>query len=181
MIQCAQYQTHENREILILADGRDVADLVPNDGIRYYYQSEFVTIGAKRNAGCELARGELICMFDDDDWSGPERLASQIARLRETGKSVTGYRTMRFTNGSDWWRYDGEQGYALGTSLCFLRTWWMGNRFPANQVGEDAGFVKRAHEQGVLSVAEAGELMFATIHGGNSCPRNVLGSKWTRL
>src|ERR1700730_5261279 len=63
-------QTYAHRELIILDDGTDaIEDLVPSDRrIRYERLPKKITFGAKLNLGCELAKGELIAHFDDDDW-----------------------------------------------------------------------------------------------------------------
>ena len=150
---------------------------MPNDErIRLVEIEEGYLIGAKRNHGCELARGELIAHWDDDDWSAPERLADQVQRITETGKAVTGYRTMCFLEGSHWWLYQGEPLFALGTSLCYRRDWWAANRFKAIQVDEDGTFVKAAQMERQIAVIEAGARMYATVHSGNTSPRNLHGN-----
>jgi O-antigen biosynthesis protein len=171
-------QTHRNAELLILADGEDVRDLVPDDEhIRLIHLEGPITIGDKRNFGCEHAPGEFIAHFDDDDYSAPGRLADQLGRLHESGMSVTGYNSMRFTDGERWWKYAGTVNYALGTSLLYRKDWWLRNRFRSLQVGEDNQFVAQAFASGELATADAGDLMHATIHAGNTSPRS-LGSSW---
>lgn len=179
-IQSAQYQTYKNREILIVADGDSVADLVPNDpSIRLVQLDRYLEIGPKRNLGCSHARGGIIANWDDDDWSHPERLADQIARLIASGKDVTGYDAMRFTDGTNWWQFWAPRnvvgvGRPLGTSLVFRKEWWMRNPFPSVHVGEDGTFADVAREQNALITTEAGELMYATIHPENTSPRDLL-------
>ena len=180
-IACFQSQTHRNAELLILADGEDVRDLVPDDArIRLIHLEGPIGIGDKRNFGCLRAAGGAIAHWDDDDHSAPERLADQLRRLAESGKSVTGYRSMRFTDGERWWMYAGAVNYALGTSLFYRTEWWRSNRFASVQVGEDNQFVANASAQRELVTADAGSLMYATIHPGNTSPRNK-GSSWTLL
>jgi hypothetical protein len=87
---------------------------------------------------------------------------------------------MRFTDGSRWWKYLGTRNYALGTSLCYRREWWEVNKFPALQIGEDNAFVENAARRRQLVTEDAGELMYATIHPGNTSPRNK-GSNWKAL
>jgi hypothetical protein len=72
-------------------------------------------------------------------------------------------------------------GYALGTSLCYRRDWWERNRFPSLQVGEDNHFVAAARDAGQLVAADAGELMYARIHPGNTSPKSATGDQWKRL
>jgi glycosyl transferase family 2 len=160
-----------------VADGEDVRDLVPDDErIRLIHLAETRSIGEKRNFGCERSEGELICHWDDDDWSGPTRLMVQVELLSSadrstTGKALAGFHSMRFTDGERWYRYEGTKNYALGTSLCYRKSWWQVNRFPALMVGEDNQFVAHAHASRQLITEDAGDLMYATIHPGNTSPR----------
>ena len=178
-IRCFQQQTYPKRELLILADGQDVGHLVPehDQQIRLIHLAGSPEIGAKRNYGCERAAGEIIAHFDDDDHSAPGRLADQVERLLETGKAVTGFHSMRFTDGIRWWKYEGTRNYALGTSLCYWRAWWKDHPFPTLQIGEDNAMVAAAHAAGQLVTADAGDLMYATNHAGNTSPRK-LGDNW---
>ena len=139
--------------------------------------AESRNIGEKRNFGCSRAAGEVICHWDDDDWSAPERLARQIEMLAESGKAVAGFRSMRFTDGESWWKYEGPRDYALGTSLCYRREWQQAHPFPPVHVGEDNEFTTAAWNAGQLVSEDAGELMYATIHPGNTSPRSI-GSNW---
>lgn len=181
-IQCFQQQTYPNRELLILADGESVKDLVPDDErIRLIGLSGNPQIGAKRNMACAMANGELIAHWDDDDWSAPERLADQVKRLMGSGLAVTGYCAMRFTDGAKWWIYSGEEHWATGTSLVYRKDWWTSHPFQSLHVGEDNRFVGDAADAGQLVTSDAGELMWATIHPGNTSPRDCNGIRWKEL
>ena len=157
-------------------------DLVePHNGIRLIHIAEQRQIGAKRNYGCSRASGEYICHWDDDDYSEPERIASQIAALEANPQyAVTGYHSMRFTDGRLWWKYSGNMNYALGTSLCYRHSWWKDHPFRSQQIGEDNDFVATAWALRSLHTDDAGLLMYATIHGENTSPRQI-GSAWTRI
>lgn len=181
-IECYQQQTYPHRELLILADGASVRDLIPNDpSIRLVEIEEGCRIGEKRNFGCGLADGEIIAHWDDDDYSAPERLADQVRRLEESGKSVTGYNAMRFTDGQNSWLYRGTSSYAVGTSLCYRKSWWARHPFPLIQTGEDNKFVEAAQSQKDIASIPAGELMYATIHTGNTSPRHLSQSHFIKL
>lgn len=176
-IACFQNQTHQNRELLILSDGEDVRDLIPPDErIRLIHFDGQLEIGDKRNRGCELARGEVIAHYDDDDFSAPGRLADQLQRLADTGKAVTGFNSMRFTDGSRWWLYRGSPDYIVGTSLCYRKEWWMKSRFLPVQLGEDNDFGEKARGAGQAVSVDARDLMYATIHAGNSSARDMDGN-----
>src|SRR5262249_36808704 len=85
-------QDYEQRELLVLDDGDDrVADLMPDDPrVRYVPLDTRLVLGDKRNPACELARGELIAHWDDDDWHAPHRLSYQAAELERHGASLCG-------------------------------------------------------------------------------------------
>jgi glycosyltransferase involved in cell wall biosynthesis len=143
-IDCFMRQTHENRELVILDDGETVDDLVPADPRIRYERTARVNTGVKRNLVNELADGEIICHWDDDDWSAPDRIADQVGRLVETGKPVTGYGTLLFwdTVAGQAKRYHSQiAGYVCGTSLCYTRDFWQMHRFPDKQEASDNAVV----------------------------------------
>lgn len=71
-------QTYRDREVIVVDSGRSsIAKLVPPE-MRYVRTPVGTPIGAARNMGCEYADGELVAMFDDDDWYGAERLQKQV-------------------------------------------------------------------------------------------------------
>jgi glycosyltransferase involved in cell wall biosynthesis len=179
-LRCAQYQTYPSTEILVVSSGEDVSDLIPPE-VRSLKLSGKPAIGSMRNAGCEAARGEVVAHFDDDDFSHPRRLEDQVRRLISSGRSVSGYRSMRFTDGGRWWLYQGSGDYALGTSLVYRRDFWQRNRFPDLNVGEDNQFVSRARACGAIVTVNAGEMMWASIHEQNTSPRSVKGKQWRQL
>lgn len=166
----------------MVSSGERIEDLL-EPAERNIHLRDGLPIGALRNAGCEAACGEIIAHFDDDDFSGPRRITDQVERLLSSpGCQVTGYRAMRFTDGSSWWRYEGPAKYALGTSLVYRREWWAGHKFPEVMVGEDNGFAAQAAARGALIATDAGEHQWATIHDGNTSPRKTdKGKAWVRL
>ena len=174
-IDYALGQAYPRVEVLVVADGEDVEDLVPTNA-RLIRSTERLSIGEKRNLGCEAARGEIIAHFDDDDYSASGRLADQVGRL---ARAVTGYHTMRCTDGTDWWLYVGSPNYALGTSLCYRREWWSGHPFPDLNVGEDNAFVAAANAEGQLTTADAGNFMHFSIHAGNASPKPT--EQWVKI
>lgn len=133
-LTCFLSQTYpkSKRELLILADGdglRNLVKLLPNgETVRLVEISGASTIGSKRNLGCELATGDVIAHWDDDDFSASGRLTEQVEALVQSGRAVAGYHTMRFTDGARWWQFRGTRSTALGTSLCYRRIWWETHR-----------------------------------------------------
>lgn len=179
-IQCFRNQTWINKELIILADGEDVSDLASDD-IRYVHISEGSTIGEKRNIGSELAFGDVVISWDDDDWSAPGRIVDQVGRLRESNKQVTSYHSMLFTDGIKWWKFCGDSTANLGTSICYQNDFWAKHKFSAKQIGEDGDFIKAAAREKQLISTDAGLLMVASIHRANTSTRSLLGNQWKKI
>jgi Glycosyl transferase family 2 len=183
-IACYRAQSYKPTELLIIADGVEVADLIPSEepDIRLIHVEEGRNIGDKRNFGVTQARGKYIAHWDDDDWSAPDRLRDQCDRLRASGLPVTGYCQMDFEDSNgQWWRYHGERGYAPGSSLFYEKSWAMSHPFPTIQIGEDSDFVKDARQRKQVVSIPSNGMLTATIHPGNTSPRNTHGEMWSQL
>jgi O-antigen biosynthesis protein len=70
-------QDYPNRELIILDDGSDsIADVIPRDSrIRYVRMGLRSRLGAKHDIACEMAQGEVIAHWDDDDSMASRRLS----------------------------------------------------------------------------------------------------------
>lgn len=182
-IECFERQTYPHRELLIVADSMaDIEGLLPEcDRIRWILTGHAV-VGRKRNLGCEAARGEYVAIWDDDDFSAPGRLVDQVNRLERSRRAVTGYRSMKFTDGKNWWLYPGARvGFVLATSMFFRREWWRTHHFQEIQCHQDEAFATQAASAKQLEVAEDLDLMYATCHRGNTSARNMNASMWQKL
>ncbi len=177
-------QDYPNRELVVLDDGDDrVADLVGDDPrIRYIGLDERLVLGDKRNLACELARGELIVHWDDDDWQAPSRLSYQVRAMSAGGASLCGTRrTLYFDPATHKaWLHcypEGLRGWVAGNSLCYRRSLWDQNRFPSVAVGEDTRFVWDRRAGKPLALDDY-RFFAAIIHPGNSSRKVTAGSYW---
>ena len=109
-------QDYLDAELLILDDGADaIGDLVPaHDRIRYVRETRKANVGVKRNRLCEMARGEVILHWDDDDWAAPWRVRYQVEQLLAAGADVCGLdRVLFYAPASDEaWEYVYPRGPA---------------------------------------------------------------------
>jgi glycosyltransferase involved in cell wall biosynthesis len=165
-IQSFLDQTYENRELVILDDGDDpVIDLIPDDQRIRYIAHKKVTVGKKRNMACEEASGEIICPWDDDDFSMPTRVTDQVFRLIISSKPITGYSTLLFwdrtTRQAKRYRATAA-GYVCGTSLAYLRNFWKMRPFRDQQEASDNAFVNPVLRQ--VAAADGSSHMVARIH-----------------
>jgi hypothetical protein len=143
------------------------------DLARYVRGSRKRTQGQKINPCCRLAKGEVVCHWDDDDWSAPTRMEEQVSRLYDAGVSVTGYDSMLCFDERTGraLEYCGRRGYACGTSLCYTRAYWQKHRFLPIQVGSDNFFVATAESGDQLCTAAGGEQMVFRVRSDNSSPK----------
>lgn len=86
LIRAFEKQTYPRHlmEWIIIDDGTDpVEDLFKDvSGVKYFYYSEKMPIGKKRNIMHQKAKGEIIVYMDDDDYYPPERINHAVNRLR---------------------------------------------------------------------------------------------------
>ena len=177
-------QDYPRAELVIVDDGADpVADLVPaHPAVRYHRLEGRRVLGAKRNLACELAAGEIIAHWDDDDWSAPGRLSVQAGALEASGAALSGTRSLRFYEPASRraWRYEwprSRRPWAAGTSLCYRRSLWERSPFAEVAAGEDARFVWRSAVTSIADVSES-DCLVALIHDGNTVPKSGRGAYW---
>lgn len=185
-VACFQARMFSDAELLIVADGDIVSDNFGDSRVRVVnLPSRPKTLGDKRNIGCDLASGEVIAIWDDDDHHCPTRLSDQINTMVRSGLPVTAYNRMKFTDGINWWVYDGIlQSVGIGGSLCFTKNFWAHNNFPSLNEAEDNEFIRMAWErrefiatpacaENSMAGIERRDKMHATIHPGNTSIRDV--------
>lgn len=188
-VACFAEQTYPKRELLIVPEQwRDVEEYGEpqwqTSGVDVLALGSSVNrcVGSKRNAGCTQALGDLIAVWDDDDYSAPRRLEQQVEELDLTRKCVTGYHMMKFTDGINWWSFSCGTGFVIGSSMMFRRDWWEKNRFEEINIGEDVGFCGKAFLAGKLAEVPDLSLMYATIHPGNTSKRKPgIDAGWVPL
>lgn len=177
-------QHRKDAELVILDDGADsVADLIPGDPrIRYFREPQRRILGDKRNRLCDLARGEIIAHWDDDDWHAPDRLDRQLAALEASGADIVGLAAVTFLadSGAQAWdyRWGGRQRWVYGASMAYRRDYWLRHRFPAIPSGEDTRFVLDARDARIHAMTDA-DWLIARVHDRNTSPKRTRGGYWT--
>jgi glycosyltransferase involved in cell wall biosynthesis len=181
-IEYYQRQDYANRELLVLDDGDDpVQDLMPDDPtIRYVRLDRPYRLGLKRNLACQLARGDILAHWDDDDWYAPWRLTHQVSGMQKAGVELSGSPRVLFLElGSGRsWTYDYPamgRPWLIGASLCYARSLWERLKFADVEMGEDALFAWsvtfRPHQPDH-------HLLVSLIHGTNAAPKIVADRGW---
>ena len=186
-IGCFLAQDFADAELLILDDGSDsVADLIPdNQRIRYHRLNQRHNLGAKRNLGCELARGDLIAHWDDDDWYPPWRLAQQIGELNESGDDVCGSSQLYFLDGPSrlayHYVYDGPlRPCVAGSTFVYRKSYWQRHAFREISKGEDVHFLSDVPDRRVRDMEDP-RLCVAAIHSANTSHKLTGGDYWRQV
>ncbi|MDK9357989.1 glycosyltransferase family 2 protein [Lelliottia sp. V106_10] len=98
-----QYQDYpaDKRELVILDDSAEsnedlIAMMVDArvDNVRYIHSPERLDLGKKRNMLNELAKGEYIVCFDDDDYYPPNKISAQVGEMQRNNALFSGSDTI---------------------------------------------------------------------------------------
>ncbi len=179
-------QDYGQKELIIIDDGTDpVCDLLPTDErIRYVKLERKLTVGAKRNIACEQAKGEIVAHWDDDDWMADWRLSYQVEQLLRERADVCGLNRVFFFDpaaGAAWeYVFPGKiRPWAYGATLCYAKSFWRENPFRDITVGEDSRFVWSDPESRIVALPD-NKFLAALVHAGNTSPKRIDESCWTR-
>ncbi|MEJ0015592.1 MAG: glycosyltransferase [Acetobacteraceae bacterium] len=177
-------QTYPERELVIVTESESASDIEAlRDTVRRFDRGDIrlvriapgQTLGAMRMASIAAARGDVICQWDDDDRSHPERLSRQWGRLRETGAEAVLLRdVVHYFPGHDRlyvtsWRATPASGHPgtlmarIDAPLSYPTIGETASR------GEDLAVVLALNERGTLAVlADAPHLFVYVSHGRNT-------------
>jgi glycosyltransferase involved in cell wall biosynthesis/GT2 family glycosyltransferase len=183
-LQAVQYflaQDYPNTELIVLEDGTSsLAGRLPGDQrIRHVVTGRAQrSIGAMRNEACQLARGEIVAHWDDDDWYGPGRITRQVAAIGAGEADITALRGSIVFDLAAWrfWRLRPDLHRRLfvrdvhGGTLVYRRSVWEEKaRFPDRSLAEDAVFLEQAMGRGArLRALDAAGVFVYVRHGRNA-------------
>lgn len=177
-VECFLSQSYADKDLIILDDDDDSS--FPSNwteplSVRRISENIRFNIPEKLNRLCELAAGEFIVRFDDDDWSSPDRIQSQVSRLLDSGLSVTGYHSIIFVDESGQIKkYRSTSDYACGSSMMFRKSFWEKNHFNEKFiVGSDNVFSRAARDAKQLISVDAGHMMYARAHSTNTSRKKM--------
>ncbi|GGN76613.1 hypothetical protein GCM10010112_48930 [Actinoplanes lobatus] len=184
-IRCFAAQRHPDRELVIVSQGDRTYAARLRASLRAYGVDRAVLIGADpglrlgalRNLSLDAAGGELVCVWDDDDLSHPDRLTVQVAALRAAGahSSFLGDHLQLFAargelHWIDWNRPPAAEYPLLPTTMLMTREARF--RYPRTgryeHYGEDWQLLMDLHrEVPVQHLHGQGHLYIYTFHGRN--------------
>jgi O-antigen biosynthesis protein len=173
-------QDYPNKELIIVEDGTaQLAPLLVDDPRVCHVATGAVrSIGAMRNHACELASGEILAQWDDDDWHGPQRLSRQVAAIITGTADITALRDTVMFDLPAWrfWRCSPQLHRRLflldvhGRTLVYRREVWDRlARYPDVSLAEDAAFLDLAVRRGARLHPLEGDGLFVYVrHGTNA-------------
>ena len=181
-------QTYSDRELIILDDGtQPIRDLIPKDPRIHLHSASTIPqpIGTKRNKLVILARGEVCCNFDDDDWSSPERIEHQLETLLASRKSLTGFSSMYFwdatTSRAFIWKTPTPYPPAPGTTQMYFRDWALRNPYRPINIPEDYFFEQTARQQNQLTSEPGTAFLVPRYHGKNTWKADMTARKYIQV
>lgn len=194
-IRAFQDQTYLNAELLIWNTGKDQFESdLPNVKVPQV-DAGGMSIGELRNVANKYAsahyamrdhRPEILCHWDDDDWSYPGRIAEQVRLLQQGETDAVGYADMPFWVSAEgkaeaWLYVNGDPEFILGTSLCYWRRTWEAKPFPDIHRGEDNHWIRGLRRKSYTAY-RGGFAMVACRHGSNTVEQviDTSGDNWTR-
>ena len=174
-------QSHADAELVIVHDGgapfdvqvQALARRQPAHRIRVHAANSDLNLDALRNLSVQLAEGDLVCQWDDDDRHHPQRLALQFEALRVEAADfcfLTDQLHWFAEAGELYWDdWDGEpypMNFVHGTLLG--RTTMMPS-YPEIARGEDTGLVHEILRAGrrIARLRDRGWAYVYVYHGGN--------------
>lgn len=180
-IQNFQRQTYENRELLIIDDGNClVSHLIPVDkNILYFPLSKEKSIGSKRNMGTQLANGEYVTHWDDDDYQAPIRIEAQMrALLSQPERVVCGVKYPLFfdLDTKKGYYYDiGHKGFWIsGSTLLYQKQFALRQPFEDISMSEDQHWVFALNPRDCVMMLD-GTFNVAYAHPLNTCIKDFQG------
>jgi glycosyltransferase involved in cell wall biosynthesis len=182
-------QTYDNRELVIIDDGDDGLEEVCKGlkGVVHARLSKFASMGQKRNMACEIASGDYILHWDDDDIQHVDRLSRQMAIMQKKWWiDVCGVDQAYYYDARDdktyWYQYCLQPlpPFVLGNSLCYRREFWLKKKFEDVSGNEDMRFQLK-HPRPRIEVCLLPLLVGRIVETSLTSPKDFSSPVWTPM
>lgn len=188
-IRCYTHQSFINKNMVIVSQGtqednrriRDHLRDLNRADISFYEAPSDLSLGAMRNLSCEIATGDIICQWDDDDLYHPDRMMLQYNVLRSDSNRVASlycdFLKYFMTTGEVYWcDWSGEplptHRFLCGSVMFYKSMFGMYSTFypqegSQSRVEEDLHILDKLQSKGQLGPVWAGWHYIYVYHGGN--------------
>lgn len=189
-IACYMRQSYPNKSLLILSQGdseanariRSHVENLGRDDIAFHPAPRDLSLGAMRNTCADIANGEIICQWDDDDISHPSRLFTQYRVLASDDSRIACafcdflkyYSESSELYWCDWSRERGlANRFLCGTVMFYKKVFGVGNLVypetgPQSKVEEDLNFLNNLFVRGHVGQVFAAQQYVYVYHGRNT-------------
>ncbi len=137
-------------------------------------------VGEKRNRLCKCAKGSIILHMDSDDHYAPDWISRSVYALYSTDKDIVGLSTAVFHSPSlnkSWHYVYPPNENLIGATLCYKKSFWEQKKFNNIMEGEDNDFIRGSR----FAAHDYINGFIATIHEGNTSPKNISGERWVLI
>jgi hypothetical protein len=139
-IESFHKQKHKNKELIILNDNNKINLIYEHENVKVFnFKNRFKTLGDKRNASLDIASGDILMTWDDDDIHLPSRIFDTISSI-DTGMYI-GRRWAMLDNHGKYHHLYNETGTLCTAAV--TREFLMSARYPQVNGGEDWGIMKK--------------------------------------
>lgn len=164
IFETASRQRNVDIELLIGSHGfkldtSEVAKIASKYGVRSYsvhYFNKNCTLGENLNSLIDIANGDIISKFDDDDYYGEHYLFDSVQALKFTGADLVGKQARYMKIYSDnLFILNAEKNehifadFIAGPTITGYAESFSKVRFKPTNRGEDTDFLRRATQQGI--------------------------------
>jgi glycosyltransferase involved in cell wall biosynthesis len=193
-------QTYPHKELVIVDDGQEdltgVMDILPKNEVIYQKIPKRAEnmLGYLRNLTLEMASGDVLAQWDDDDWYHPDRLKIQLGQIRGGAEMCCLSSAIFHLDTKPFFDSPFISQFKKGVPGSIMHVRNAAIRYPEIALGEDDAFLarwkKRIH--GTLG-PEYAYLFIRSYHGENSwdqshfmkrlynSPRLFFGYSWNRF
>jgi hypothetical protein len=126
------------------------------------------------NRCCELARGEIVIVWDDDDWYAPDRISRQVAPFSDPSVLLTGTsRLYYYVHGTRRaYRYHNWTDSPWLAAFALRKSVWERQKFEPLPYGADTRLIQSLPRERLKDLNDL-TLMVATIHPTNAASKSL--------
>lgn len=176
-IRMFENQTWPHKELVIVYVSNDKAtkdflESINNTNIKSVevtYDPQ-LTLGDLRNISVSEARGDYICIWDDDDWFHPERLRIQMNDIMYSGKKACALLNLLMLDNTTKKVYLSSQRLWEASIMC-ERKFILGQDlfYPSVNQREDTYFMKKLRSFDAISGLQNPKMYIYCYSGTNTC------------
>jgi glycosyltransferase involved in cell wall biosynthesis len=172
-------QTYPQKELIVAFTSEDLATeknlaKINHPSIRTLkFSNDELTLGDKRNLAIEFSNGFYFCIWDDDDWYGPNRIEFQVNSLKGTALKSSALSTIFLFDGVTNEAYVSATRWAWeATLLCEKSLLTSELRYAQMNRAEDSPLLYWLKKSDLLLSSYYPSLYIYVYHGNNTTERS---------